>query len=115
MEKKHINIPNTIENKIKVREAVAEYMVNKCLTSSEIAELAKQHLAETYAIAKHTIGDLARMVNETKAYPDAREPQPEQALYFGSYNNEYYFFTRERSLEYSSLEVKEIINEEGVQ
>ena len=94
-------IPNTINNRAKVREAVAEYMVDKCLTPSEIRELAKEHLVETYAIAKHTIGDLARMVSETG----------ERALYFGSYHNEYpedqyYFFTRERSPEYSTLEVR---------
>ena len=104
-------IPNTLANQTKVRQAVAEYMVNKCLTPSEITELAKAYLEETYAEAKHTIGDLARMVNETQAYPDAREPQPEHALYYGSYHNEfpedqYYFFTRERSPEYSTLEVK---------
>ena len=103
-------IPNTLANQTKVRQAVAEYMVNKCLTPNEITELAKAYLEETYAEAKHTIGDLARMVNETQAYPDAREPQPEHALYYGSYHNEsdggYYFFTRERSPEYSTLEVK---------
>ena len=104
-------IPNTIENRIKVRQAVAEYMVTKCLTKEEIMDLAMDHLEETFALAKHTIGDLARMVNETQAHPDARIPQPEQALYFGTYHNEapedqYYFFTRERSPEYNSLEVK---------
>ena len=104
-------IPNTIQNQTKVRRAVAEYMVHKCLTPGEIAELAMDQLEETFAVAKHTIGDLARMVNETQAYPDAREPQPEQALYFGTYHNEfpedqYYFFTRERSPQYSTLEVK---------
>ena len=105
-------IPNTIQNRAKVREAVAEYMVDQCLTVSEIRELAKEHLVETYAIAKHTIGDLARMVNETPADAGCREPQPEQALYFGSYTNTdsvsggYYFFTRERSPEYSTLEVR---------
>lgn len=104
-------IPNTIENRIKVRQAVAEYMVNNCLTKEEIMALAMDQLEETFAVAKHTIGDLARMVNETQAYPDAREPQPEHALYYGSYHNEfpedkYYFFTRERSPEYSTLEVK---------
>ena len=94
-------IPNTINSRAKVREAVAEYMVDQCLNVSEIRELAKEHLVETYAIAKHTIGDLARMVSETG----------ERALYFGSYHNEYpedqyYFFTRERSPEYSNLEVR---------
>ena len=104
-------IPNTIQNRAKVRRAVAEYMVHKCLTPGEITELAIDHLEETFAFAKHTIGDLARMVNETPADAGCREPQPEQALYFGTYHNElpedqYYFFTRERSPEYNSLEVK---------
>jgi len=104
-------IPNTIENRIKVRQAVAEYMVTKCLSKEEIMALAMDQLEETFALAKHTIGDLARMVNETPADAGCREPQPEQALYFGTYHNElpedqYYFFTRERSPEYNSLEVK---------
>ena len=104
-------IPNTIENRIKVRQAVAEYMVTKCLTKEEIMDLAMDQLEETFKVAKHTIGDLARMVNETPADAGCRIPQPEQALYFGSYHNEepedqFYFFTRERSPEYNSLEVK---------
>ena len=104
-------IPNTPTNQTKVRQAVAEYMVTKCLTPSEITELAMDRLEELFEDAKHTIGDLARMVNETQAYPDAREPQPEHALYYGSYHNEasdggYYFYTRERSPEYNTLEVK---------
>ena len=107
MENKYLTIPNTKVNQTKVSQAVAEYMVKKCLTKSEIMELAIARLMWTHHEAKHTIGDLASMVNETKAYPDAREPQPEHALYFGSFDNEYYFFTRERSPEYNSLEVKE--------
>ena len=104
-------IPNTIENKIKVRQAVAQYMVEQCLTKDEIMELAMDQLEETFAVAKHTIGDLARMVNETQAYPDAVLEQPEQALYFGIFHNEfpedqYYFYTRSRSPEYNSLEVR---------
>ena len=94
-------IPNTPTNQTKVRQAVAEYMVNKCLTPSEITELAMDRLEELFEDAKHTIGDLARMVSETG----------ERALYFGSYHNEmpedrYYFFTRKRSPEYSTLEVR---------
>ena len=104
-------IPNTIENRIKVRQAVAQYMVEKCLTKEEIMDLAMDQLEETFAVAKHTIGDLARMVNETPADAGCRIPQPEQALYFGTFHNEepedqFYFFTRERSPEYNSLEVK---------
>ena len=104
-------VPNTIENRIKIRQAVAEYMVTKCLSKEEIMQLAMDQLEETFAVAKHTIGDLARMVSETPADAGCRIPQPEQALYFGSYHNEepedqFYFFTRERSPEYNSLEVK---------
>ena len=104
-------VPNTIENRIKIRQAVAEYMVTKCLTKEEIMDLAMDQLEETFKVAKHTIGDLARMVNETPADAGCRIPQPEEALYFGSYHNEepedqFYFFTRERSPEYNSLEVK---------
>jgi hypothetical protein len=104
-------IPNTIQNQIKVRQAVAQYMVEQCLTKDEIMELAMDQLEETFAVAKHTIGDLARMVNQTQAYPDARVEQPEQALYFGSYHNElpedqYYFFTKSKDPSWNSLEVR---------
>ena len=104
-------IPNTIQNQTKVRQAVAQYMVEQCLTKDEIMELAMDQLEETFAEAKHTIGDLARMVNETPGDANCRIPQPENALYFGTYHNElppdhFYFFTRERSPEYKSLEVK---------
>ena len=112
MTNKYLTIPNTIENRIKIRQAVAEYMVTKCLSKEEIMDLAMDHLEETFAFAKHTIGDLARMVNETPADAGCREPQPEQALYFGQYESQgldgYYFFTRERSPEYNSLEVREV-------
>ena len=107
MENKYITIPNTKVNQTKVRQAVAEYMVQKVLQKDAIEQMAMDYLEQTFEDAKHTIGDLASMVNETQAYPYAREPQPEHALYFGSHNNEYYFFTRERSPEYNSLEVKE--------
>ena len=103
-------IPNTPTNQTKVRQAVAEYMVQKVLQKDAIEQMAMDYLERTFEDAKHTIGDLARMVNETQAYPDAREPQPEHALYYGSYHSEsdggYYFFTRERSPEYNTLEVK---------
>ena len=112
MTNKYLTIPNTIQNQTKVRQAVAEYMVTKCLSKEEIMDLAMDQLEETFAFAKHTIGDLARMVNETPADAGCREPQPEQALYFGQYESQgldgYYFFTRERSPEYNSLEVREV-------
>ena len=111
MTNKLLTIPNTKTNYNKVANTVATHMVEKCLTEQEIKQLAIQYLEETYHGAKHTIGDLARMVNETPADAGCRIPQPEQALYFGSYHNEepedqFYFFTRERSPEYNSLEVK---------
>ena len=104
-------IPNTIQNRMKVRQAVAQYMVEQCLTKEEIMELAMDQLEDTFVAAKHTIGDLARMVNETPADANCRIPQPENALYFGTYHNEepedqYYFYTRARSPEWNSLEVK---------
>ena len=125
METKYINIPNTIENKIKVRQAVAEFMVEKVLTKDEIAQFAMDYLEETFKDAKHTIGDLARMVKETEIPPlHATAPeQPNQMLCFGTlagYQGDgpvYYFFTKEEDYEYMACEVKEITsaNEEGVQ
>ena len=123
MDKKYINIPNTIENKIKVRQAVAEFMVEKVLTKDEILQLAMDQLEETYAVAKHTIGDLARMVKETeipKARPDGPS-QPNRMLCFGTIPGyqgegpEYYFYDREQDYEYMACEVKEITSEEEVQ
>ena len=112
MTNKLLTIPNTKTNHSKVANAVAIYMVEKCLTEQEIKQLAIQYLEETYHGAKHTIGDLAQMVQDTPADAGCRIPQPEQALYFGQYESQgldgYYFFTRERSPEYNSLEVKEV-------
>ena len=104
-------IPNTIQNRMKVRQAVAQYMVEQCLTKDEIMELAMDQLEDTFAEAKHTIGDLARMVNETPGDANCRIPQPENALYFGTYHNElpedqYYFFTRSKDPSWKSLEVR---------
>jgi hypothetical protein len=83
-------------------------MIEKCLDADEIKELAIAHLEETYRKAKHTIGDLARLVKDTPADAGCRIPQPEEALYYGSYNNdEYYFFTRAQDPSYNSLEVTE--------
>jgi len=106
-------IPNTIENKIKVRQAVAQFMVERVLTKDEILQLAMDQLEETYAVKKHTIGDLARMVKETeipKARPNGPD-QPDHMLCFGSFHNEepenqYYFFTKEQDYDYSACEVK---------
>jgi len=106
-------IPNTIENKTKVRQAVAQFMVEHVLTKDEIMEFAMDYLEETYAVAKHSIGDLAAMVKQTEiplARPDGPD-QPNHMLCFGSYHNElpedmYYFFTKEQDYEYMTCEVK---------
>ena len=112
-------IPNTIENKIKVRQAVAQFMVEKVLTKDEIMELAMDYLEENYFYAKHTIADLARMVKETEIpsqinFDGTEGPsQPNHMLCHGSipgYNGDgpqYYFFTKEQDYEYSACEVKE--------
>ena len=110
---KVLNIPATTENETKVRQAVSQFMVERVLTKDEIMEFAMAHLEETYAAAKHTIGDLAAMVKETeipKARPDGPS-QPNRMLCFGSYHNEepkdqYYFFTKEQDYDYSACEVK---------
>ena len=124
MDKKYINIPNTIENKIKVRQAVAEFMVQKVLPKDAIEQMAMDYLEETFRDAKHTIGDLARMVKETEIPPAHNGPyapeQPNQMLCFGTmagYQGDgpvYYFFTKEEDYEYMACEVKEITSEEEV-
>ena len=106
-------IPNTIENKIKVRQATAQFMVEHVLTKEEILQFAADYLEETFAVAKHSIGDLAAMVKQTEI-PLARPngpAQPNRMLCFGSYHNElpenqYYFFTKEQDYEYMACEVK---------
>ena len=125
METKYINIPNTQVNQTKVRQAVAEFMVQKVLPKDAIEQMAMDYLEETFAAAKHTIGDLARMVKETEIPPlHANAPeQPNQMLCYGTmagYQGDgpvYYFFTKEEDYEYMACEVKEITsaNEEGVQ
>ena len=112
---KVLNIPNTHENETKVRQAVTQFMVEQVLTKDEIMEFAMAHLEETYAVAKHTIGDLARMVKETEipaARPDGPS-QPNRMLCYGTIPGytgngpEYYFFNKEQDYEYSAMEVKE--------
>ena len=123
METKYINIPNTQVNQTKVRQAVAEFMVEKVLDKQTIKEMAMDYLEQTFEDAKHTIGDLARMVKETEIPPlHAKAPeQPNQMLCYGTIPGytgngpEYYFFTKEEDYEYMACEVKEITNEEGVQ
>ena len=115
MQKTYLNIPNTIENKIKVRQAVAQFMVEKVLTKDEIMELAMDYLEENYFYAKHTIADLARMVKETDipnhVRPDGPS-QPNRMLCYGTIPGyqgdgaEYYFFDKEQDYDYSACEVK---------
>ena len=115
-------IPNTLTNQTKVRQAVAEFMVQKVLPKDAIEQMAMDYLEETFAAAKHTIGDLARMVKETEIPPlHATAPeQPNQMLCFGTLTGyqgngpEYYFFTKEQDYEYMACEVKEITSEEEV-
>ena len=115
MTNKYLTIPNTRENLTKVQNTVAWHMINRCLTKSEIELLAAQYLMDTYDEAEHSIGTLANMVLETPADANCRIEQPQNALYYGTVSQEdvlhpkeeYYFFTRERSPEYNSLEVKE--------
>ena len=113
---KVLNIPNTIENKIKVRQATAQFMVEHVLTKDEIMQFAMDYLEETYAVAKHTIGDLARMVKETDVPNHVRPDgpsQPNRMLCYGTIPGytgngpEYYFFDKEQDYEYSACEVKE--------
>ena len=123
METKYINIPNTQVNQTKVRQAVAEFMVQKVLPKDAIEQMAMDYLEQTFEDAKHTIGDLARMVKETEIPPlHAMAPvQPDQMLCFGTmagYQGDgpvYYFYTKEQDYEYMACEVKEITNEEEVQ
>jgi hypothetical protein len=78
-----------------------------------IKAFAFEMLVETYASAKHTIGDLAAMVKRTdipKARPDGPS-QPNRILCHGKLKDEYYFFTKEQDYEYSALEVKETTKE----
>tara|TARA_R110002050_G_C8737679_1_gene497794 strand:- start:225 stop:566 length:342 start_codon:yes stop_codon:yes gene_type:complete len=104
-------IPNTQTNQTKVRQAVAQFMVERVLTKDEIMEFAMDYLEDLYA--DHTIGDLAAMVKETeipKARPNGPE-QPDHMLCYGSFHNEepenqYYFFTKEQDYDYSACEVK---------
>ena len=111
------NIPNTLINKIKVRQAVAQFMVERVLDRDTIYELAMDHLEAMYKDAGHTIGDLAAMVKETEIpsqlnYDGTQGPsQPNNMLCFGSFHNEepehqYYFFTKEQDYEYMACEVK---------
>ena len=108
-------IPNTIENKIKVRQAVAQFMVERVLTKDEIMQFAMDYLEECYAVAKHSIGDLAAMVKNTDVPNHVRADgpsQPNRMLCYGTIPGytgngaEYYFYDKEQDYDYSACEVK---------
>lgn len=111
MKNKYLTIPNTNTNYDKVKQTVAEHMVEKCLTEEQIKAYAVQGIVDAYDKGLYTIGDLARLVKDTPADAGCRIPQPSEALYFGHYDTQgldgYYFFTRAEDPAYSSLEVKE--------
>ena len=107
-------VPNTIENKIKVRQAVAEFMVEHVLTKEEILQFAADYLEETFKDVGHTIADLAAMVKQTEI-PPARPngpAQPNRMLCYGTIPGytgngpEYYFYNKEQDYDYSACEVK---------
>ena len=106
-------VPNTTVNQTKVRQAAAQFMVERVLTKDEIMQFAMDYLEETYAIAKHSVGDLAAMVKQTeipKARPNGPD-QPDHMLCYGRFHNEepenqFYFFTKEQDYEYMACEVK---------
>jgi len=107
-------VPNTPENETKVRQAVAQFMVERVLTKDEIMEFAMDHLEQTFEDAGHTIADLAVMVKQTeipKARPDGPS-QPSRMLCYGTIPGytgdgpEYYFFDKEQDYDYSACEVK---------
>ena len=107
-------IPNTLVNKIKVRQAVAQFMVERVLDKQSIQEMAMDYLEQTFEDAGHTIADLAVMVKQTeipKARPDGPS-QPSRMLCYGTIPGytgkgpEYYFYDKEQDYDYSACEVK---------
>jgi len=116
MKTKTLNIPNTTENHEQVTHAVAEHMVENCLTQQQIEDLAIAHLEAQFTSSKRSIGDLAQLVKDTPPNDEGcYVPQLPYALYSGTSVNDFsgdinhYFFTREESIQYSALEVKETI------
>jgi hypothetical protein len=108
-------IPNTLVNKIKVRQAVAQFMVERVLTKDEIMEFAMDHLEQTFEGAGHTIADLAAMVKNTDVPNHVRPDgpaQPNRMLCYGTIPGytgngpEYYFYDKEQDYDYSACEVK---------
>jgi hypothetical protein len=108
METTYLTVPNTEANLAKVKQTVAEHMIEKCLTEEQIKAYAVQAIVDAYDKGLYTIGSLARLVKNTPADVGCRIPQPEEALYYGtSDRSDYYFYTRSADPSYNSLEVKE--------
>ena len=107
METTYLTVPNTESNLTKVKQTVAEHMIEKCLTEEQIKAYAVQAIVDSYDMGLYTIGSLARLVKDTPADARCRIPQPEEALYYGSTDSDYYFYTRAADPSYNSLEVKE--------
>ena len=108
-------IPNTLTNQTKVRQAVAQFMVERVLTKDEIMEFAMDYLEQTFEDAGHTIADLAQMVKQTDVPNNVRPDgpsQPNRMLCYGTIPGytgngpEYYFYDKEQDYEYSACEVK---------
>jgi hypothetical protein len=114
METTYLTVPNTEENLNQVKQTVAEHMIEKCLTEEQVKAYAVQAIVDSYDMGLYTIGSLARLVKDT---PPNNEgcyvPQLPYALYSGTGVDDFsgdinhYFFTREESIQYSALEVKE--------
>jgi len=113
MKTTYLTVPNTEENLAKVKQTVAEHMVEKCLTEEQIKAYAVQGIVDAYDRGLYTIGSLARLVKDTPADAGCRIPQPQEALYYGSIAGyqgdgpEYYFYTRSADPSYTHFEVKE--------
>lgn len=109
-------VPNTTVNQTKVRQAVAQFMVEQVLDKQTIQEMAMDYLEQTFEDAGHTIADLAAMVKDTEIPPAHSGPycpeQPNHMLCFGTltgYTGEgpnFYFYTKEQDYEYMACEVK---------
>jgi len=106
-------IPDTKLNQTKVRQAAAQFMVERVLTKDEIMEHAMSYLEHLYA--GHSISDLAAMVKNTDIPNHIRADgpsQPNRMLCYGTIPGytgdgaEYYFYDKEQDYEYSACEVK---------
>jgi len=119
MKTTHLNVPNTTENTVKAKQAVAQFMVEEILTKDQITELAMDYLELVYDNAGHTIGDLAKLVKNTDVPSQVNRDgttgpsQPNRMLCSGTIPGykgkgaDRYFFTKEQDYENSAMEVKE--------